>query len=127
MKTYSKKTIIVPALGLFSSISTLLCCALPAILVTLGAGSSLASLISTAPWLVVLSKYKIWTFGISGILIMIAGIMRFIMRNAPCPIDKTQAELCTSLRQVNSWLYWISVMIWFIGFFFSFIAVRIFY
>ncbi len=121
------KTRIIPFISLFSSVGTLLCCALPALLVTLGAGSALASLISTAPWLVALSRYKIWIFTISGLLIVISGILRFIMRDAPCPIDKSQAQACTSLRHINSWLYWVSVIIWLIGFFFAFVAVHIFY
>ena len=56
-----KKTIL-PTLSLFASLSTLLCCALPALLVTLGAGAVLASIIHISPWLVFLSKYKVYTF-----------------------------------------------------------------
>lgn len=42
------------------------CCALPALLVVLGAGGAVASLLSSAPWLVTLSKYKAWTFASTG-------------------------------------------------------------
>ena len=38
------------------------CCALPITLVALGAGGAVASLASSAPWLVALSQYKAWTF-----------------------------------------------------------------
>lgn len=38
------------------------CCALPAALVALGAGGAVASLASSAPWLIALSQYKAWTF-----------------------------------------------------------------
>jgi hypothetical protein len=41
------------------------CCALPATLVALGAGGAVASLASAAPWLVWLSQYKAWTFGLT--------------------------------------------------------------
>lgn len=112
---------------LFTSAGTLVCCALPALFVTLGAGAALAGLVSTAPWLVALSKYKAWTFGISGTMILVAGLMRWQARNAPCPIDPKQAVACGRLRKVSGWIYWASVAIWITGFFFAFIAVKIFY
>ena len=41
---------------------------LPSILVLLGLGTTVASLLSAAPWLVSLSRHKIWTFSIAGTL-----------------------------------------------------------
>ncbi|HEX6495617.1 MAG TPA: hypothetical protein VF018_09050, partial [Acidobacteriaceae bacterium] len=52
--------------SLFGSFSTLICCALPSVLVLLGMGTAVASLLSAAPWLVSLSRHKAWTFSISG-------------------------------------------------------------
>jgi hypothetical protein len=118
---------IMPFLSLFTSVGTLVCCALPALFVTLGAGAALAGLVSNAPWLIALSAHKTWAFGIAGILMLGTGILRFLNRNAPCPIDKAAAIACTRLRKISSWMYWISVGIYAIGFFFAFIAVRIFY
>lgn len=46
---------------------TLVCCALPILLVTLGMGASVAALVSAAPWLVTLSHYKGWMFAISAV------------------------------------------------------------
>ena len=60
---------IFPILTLFTSVGTLLCCALPALLVTLGAGAALAGFISVAPWITVISKYKVVVFVIAGILL----------------------------------------------------------
>lgn len=45
------------------------CCALPILLVTLGMGSAVASLVSTLPWLVTLSKYKAVTFTITALIL----------------------------------------------------------
>lgn len=45
------------------------CCALPITLVSLGLGSVVASLVSTAPWLVALSQYKGWVFLLAGALL----------------------------------------------------------
>src|SRR5438552_12921642 len=55
--------------SLFSSLSTLLCCALPSLLVLFGLGATVASALSFLPWLVTLSRHKELTFGISGALI----------------------------------------------------------
>ena len=45
------------------------CCALPATLVALGAGSSVASLMSVAPWLATISAYKEVTFALTAALL----------------------------------------------------------
>jgi uncharacterized BrkB/YihY/UPF0761 family membrane protein len=56
-------------LSLFCSLGTLLCCALPSLLVLLGMGATVASALSALPWLVTLSHHKNWIFAISGLLI----------------------------------------------------------
>src|SRR6202045_2778087 len=58
--------------SLFTSLSTLLCCALPSLLVLFGLGASVASALSFLPWLVTLSRRKHWTFAISGGLIALS-------------------------------------------------------
>ena len=47
-------------------LGTLICCALPIVLVALGAGSVVASVVSTAPWLVAFSRNKEWVFLVAG-------------------------------------------------------------
>ena len=56
-------------LSLFTSLSTLLCCALPSLLVLAGLGAAVASTLSAAPWLVSLSRNKQWVFAVSGLMI----------------------------------------------------------
>ena len=51
-------------------LGTLVCCALPITLVALGAGSVMASVVASAPWVVVLSQHKGWVFGFSGVLLV---------------------------------------------------------
>jgi mercuric ion transport protein len=51
-------------------LGTTVCCALPITLVSLGLGSVVASLVTTAPWLVTLSQHKIWVFLLAGGLIL---------------------------------------------------------
>ncbi len=58
---------VLSALGL--SLLGTTCCALPIALVALGAGGSLASLVSAAPWLVTLSEYKAATFSATGLVL----------------------------------------------------------
>src|SRR6202451_758768 len=65
--------------SLFSSFSTLLCCALPSVLVLLGMGTTVASLLSAAPWLGNLSRHKIWTFSIAGTLIALSFLMTYLI------------------------------------------------
>jgi len=54
-----KKSRLVDFLTLFTSASTLICCALPALLVAIGAGSVMAGLVSNVPQLIWLSKHKV--------------------------------------------------------------------
>src|SRR5437764_14990245 len=57
-------------LSLFTSLGTLLCCALPSLLVLLGLGATVASFLSAAVWLVALSHHKRIVFAVSGALII---------------------------------------------------------
>ncbi len=121
------KQFISPSLSLFTSLSTLICCALPTFLVTLGMGASMVSLISLFPWLLVLSEYKIQIFFVAGLLLLISFYLFWKGRNAPCPIDPIQAKMCLKLRFTNLIILIISSTFFLIGFFFAFIAVNIFY
>lgn len=116
-----------PTLSLFTSLGTLVCCALPALFVTLGAGAALAGLVSAAPWLVALSAHKAWVFGVSGAMILLSGIMRWRARYAPCSIDPAQAKACMRLRRISQWMFWGAVAVWCVGFFFAFIAVHLWF
>ncbi len=122
MKTYSPRDALAPTLSLFASTSTLLCCALPALLVTLGLGASLAGLVSAAPWLVALSAHKGWLFTGSAGMLLLAFAAHRQGRLRPCPADPAQALACARLRVMNCWILGVSAAIWAIGFFFAFLA-----
>src|SRR5690348_16999631 len=64
-------------LSLFTSLGTLLCCALPSLLVLLGLGATVASVLSDVPWLVRLSQHKAWVFTTAGVLITLALIQTY--------------------------------------------------
>ena len=124
MKPISARNLILPSLSLFTSISTLLCCALPALFVFLGAGAMLTGILSNAPFLVVISKYKVILFTLSGLLLLIAGYLIWYSRNAPCPADPLKARACRRLRTISLVIYFFSLFIYFLGFFFAFIITK---
>ena len=114
-------------LSLFTSTGTLICCALPALLVSLGAGAVMAGLIEAVPQITWLGKNKALVFGIAGVLLAISGAWQWHARSLPCPADRAQAEACARARKV-SWIVWgLSVAVYAIGFFFAFLAAAIFF
>lgn len=100
---------------LFTTSGTLVCCALPITLVTLGLGATVASLASTAPWLVALSQHKAWVFGISGLLIGIA-LWAVYRPGRACPSDPELAAACERADTWNRRFIWLSTSLWIIGF-----------
>ncbi len=113
---------VLPALTLFGSLSTLICCALPALLVSLGAGAAVIGLVSTFPQLIWLSEHKIGLFTFAGIMLLASGISRYTTRNAPCPIDPKETMSCKTLRRISFGIFVFSLVIYGTGFFFAFIA-----
>lgn len=116
------KQTLLPFLSLFTSIGTLLCCALPALLVTLGMGAALAGLVSAAPWIGVISEYKEAIFIMAGVMLCGAGLMQWRARRLPCPADAAKAKACKRLRVVSWCILGISVVIYCVGTFFAFFA-----
>ncbi len=118
MKTAQKANI----LSLFTSGSTLICCALPATLVAIGSAATLTSLVSNFPQLIWISEHKGLVFGLAGAMLAIAGYLQWRARNAPCPADAHLAEVCAKTRKNALRIYWLSVAIFGVGAFFAFIA-----
>lgn len=113
-------------LGLFTSLSTLLCCALPALLVSLGLGAVLAGLASRFSALIWVSEHKATVFGLAGALMVINGLLIWSQRDAPCPIDPDLREACLTGRSLSLKIYLFSVTIFTVGVFFAFLAPKIF-
>ena len=119
------RNIILEFLTFLSSLSTLLCCALPALLVSIGAGAVLASLITVVPQLVWISEHKIPLFAFAGFMLVLSGISSYRNRSAPCPADPDQAKSCLRLRHLSVRIFYFSSVIYLIGFFFAFLVSRI--
>lgn len=103
-------------LTLLTSGGTLVCCALPIMLVTLGLGSAVVGLTGAFPWLVTLSRHKSWVFAVSALLLAIGGWVLY-RGGRTCPTDPKLGRLCGRLDHWNRRIYWASVGIWGIGFF----------
>ena len=116
-----KSSKLVNYLSLFTSSGTVLCCAIPALLVSIGAGAALSSLITVFPQLVILSVYKIPIFIGAFMMLIISGILQYRSRNLPCPADKNLANACTRTRKISLIIYFTSVGIFIIGLLFAFI------
>jgi putative copper export protein len=118
----SAKHRIFSTLALFSSFSTLFCCALPALFVSLGAGAALIGLVNAVPQLVWLSEHKIGFFIFAGCMLTLSGVMRYLNRNASCPADPLKTKSCKRLRRFSKAIFFISLAIYATGFYFAFIA-----
>jgi hypothetical protein len=122
-----KNNLAVSFLSLFTSGSTLICCALPALLVSIGAGAAMAGLVGTFPQIVWISEHKVPLFFFAGFMLVCAGVMQWRARSLPCPADPALALACTRARKLSFYIYVFSVLIFLIGFFFAFVAPIIFY
>ena len=109
-------------LSLFSSGGTLICCALPALLVSLGAGAVMASVVSSVPQIVWFSEHKLGVFIFAGVMLSISGFLQWKARSLPCPSDKELAELCNKTRVNSLRIYIFSICVFLVGGFMAFIA-----
>ncbi len=108
-------------LALFGSVGTLLCCALPSLLVLLGLGATVASFLSAVPWLVTLSHHKNWVFALSGLLI--GANFLYVYEFAPklraqgdaCSVDAPDA--CSTASRVSRIMLWLSAALYLVGVF----------
>lgn len=106
-------------ISLFTSMSTMLCCGIPIIMIALGFGAALASATTTLPWLNYVGEYENWILVISALYLI---LVYFVIRNLNyCPTDPKQAEFCRKSKKFNWIVFWIAVAIWIIGFSASYI------
>jgi hypothetical protein len=116
------RNFILQTLTIFSSFGTLLCCALPALLVSIGAGAVLASLVSEVPQLVWISEHKLALFVFAGVMLGLSGISVYANRRAPCPVDPIAAKSCLRMRRVSLAVFCCSCALYAIGFYFAFLV-----
>jgi mercuric ion transport protein len=121
--TTGKRSAVLNYFSLFTSLSTLLCCALPSLLVLVGLGTSVASMLSFIPWLATLSRHKQWTFGLSGILIAFSFVNMYYIapriRAKQCSADDPSA--CEEASRLSTILLWVSAGIYAAGIFVAYV------
>ena len=105
---------------LFTTSGTLICCAIPITLVSLGMGATVASMAATAPWLVALIMHKGWVFGLSAGLITLSAWSVYRPGRA-CPIDPELAAACARADKWKRRFIWFSGVMWSIGFLAAFV------
>ncbi len=112
-------------LALLASSSTLICCAIPALLVVLGAGATLANFVSLFPFFIVISKYKIYVSVIAMIILVVAGYFTYKTQKMPCPIDPVLSRKCMITRTRSVFIYLISVFLFIFATIFTYVIPRI--
>jgi len=108
-------------LTLLATSGTLVCCALPIILVILGLGATVAALTSAFPILITISQHKIWAFAGSGALLLLSGWLMYRPGRA-CPADPELARVCARAQVWNRRIYWGAALIWGVGFSAAYLA-----
>ena len=103
MNPIDRRSLIGPTVSLFASTSTLLCCALPALLITIGAGA-VAGLTAAVP----VCRCP----QIKGLFSSRRGAAKRICRwwrarNAPCPADPEQAAACNTQSSEPPYTDWL--------------------
>lgn len=113
-----------PWFSLLASTGTLVCCALPILLVSLGLGGALASLAAAFPVLVALAEHKAWVFGLSAVLIVAAGYTTF-RPGRSCPPDPALAADCERAHRLSVWVFRVALSAWGIGFITAYVALPV--
>jgi hypothetical protein len=106
---------------LLATSTTLVCCAMPAMLVAIGAGAALSSLVSAWPQLVWLSEHKALIFAVAGIAIAVSGAVQWRSRRAPCPVEPALRSACLQARKASRQVFVASVVIYLVGGWFAFV------
>ena len=106
---------------LFATSGTLVCCAIPALLVALGAGAALSSLVAVFPQVVWLSEHKEALFAVSGLALGASGWIQWRNRTAPCPVDPQLRDACLRTRSVSRRVYSVSLAFFALGGWFAFV------
>lgn len=105
-------------------IGTLACCALPIALVAVGAGSVVASLVSTAPWLVTMSQYKEWVFVFSALFLTVDYWVLYRSRSVVCQ----PGGVCHVSHPFGRWMrrvFGVSVGLYLVGIVAAYLALPI--
>lgn len=108
-------------LALLASTGTLVCCVLPALMVSLGAGAALAGLVTAVPQLIWLSAHKEFVFVLAFATLGVSGALLWGARRLPCPADPALAAACSRLRRWSVGLWVVAACLTAVGATFAFL------
>ena len=108
-------------LTLFGSFGTLICCALPALLVSVGLGASLATIVSAVPQLIWISEHKIGVFVFAGFMLACFFSSRRMTKYSSCPVDPEIASACKTTKKLSGVVLLVSCLAYAVGGFFAFL------
>ena len=94
-----------------------------ALLVAVGAGAALSSLVSVFPQIVWLSEHKEGLFIVAGLMLAASGGLQWHNRTAPCPTDPALRHACLRTRKTALRVYGVSVLVYAVGGWFAFLIV----
>jgi len=109
-------------LTLFASSTTLICCALPILLVTVGLGAVSAAMFANVPFLGTLVENKLWLFIGSGLILSFSAWSVY-RPGRTCPTDPELAAQCTKADTWNKRVLMFSASMWAIGFIAAYLSV----
>lgn len=115
---------LVSFLALFGSTATLLCCALPALLIIVAGGATVGALLSAFPWIIPLSRHKEWIFLMAGLLLVFNGILHFWPKGkVACAV--TGGKGCEVAGGFTKGIFWLAVFLYGVGAFVAYPLVPI--
>ena len=116
------KATFLPFLSLFTSLSTIFCCALPIMLVTLGMGATFASLSANIPAITWLGERSgmifLWAIG----MLTFSGYFIFIKAQS-CPTDPQLAKACATSKKISKWVWIFSASTLLMSLFFKYVLI----
>jgi len=113
---------IISFFALFGSTSTLVCCALPAVLAAVAGGAAVTTMLSAFPWLVPLSRQKEWIFLIAGVLIAFNAVLVF-RPSGKIACSITGGKGCDVAGEFQKFMLWASIAIYSVGAFVAYALV----
>lgn len=108
--------------SLFTSFGTLICCAIPAALVLLGFGATLANFLGEFPQFIWFSEHKAWVFSLSLGMLVIAFFSQRYAETRLCPVDRK--DDCQNTKSWSKKVFYLSFIINLGGVFFTFVLPR---
>ncbi len=84
-------------------------------------GSAVAFLVSAFPFLITLSRYKLYFFVFAGAMLLLAGVVIFRPKSrVACSVAGEGCEVASRFSRI---IFMVSVLIYAVGFFFAYLSV----